>query len=514
MRQNISILIQQRKIHIRFRLVAVLAYALLIIPILIFFWGWLRWYFALLFSGILLAGFYAVYKMDYFNKAESIDMPVDVLLLIAAALGMWVLISGSSGVSVSNYDTPWRRAILRDLINYEWPVHYEGTGNYLVYYHVFYMIPAVIGKMFGWHAALIAQAVMLWLVIFTSFLLIVFVVHAAETKIYWLICLAVIGWSGLNALGSIFMQIFGWSLGGLGLGSNEAYCDALFNGESFNFFYRSNDNFIGDIYNQCMIWLAVPLMLENQKIHNYAFIGILLLPYSPWGVIGIAVLMVIDAVYQAVGFIREKHIKDLFMEIFSVQNICILASVGVVFGFYFSGTPRLNADGANFGILTLSKFDLPRIVGLVIFWLCEFGIYDMFLWKKYRKDHLFVWSLPVLMIIPICWAGSIWGRDFCMNASLPALYMLMVYMIVYIKDQVTGQILTMKNFIFLVCIFIAASTPILNWGSKVQMMIAEKRIAVTNDNVYTLSDKEIENCENFLTADDSEWYFKYIAKKR
>lgn len=504
-----------QKIHISFQTIAGMAYLIMIVPVLIFFFGWLRWYYACLFSAVLLAGFYLVWKQDYKWKTQSLDVPLKTMLCVAFVFWMWVMITGSSGVSASNWDTPWRRAILRDLINYEWPVYYPETGNFLVYYHVFYLVPALAGKVCGWHAALIVHAVCIWLIIMVSFLLIAILLKVQETKWFYLICTMIVGWSGLNALGWIVMQIFGWNAGNFGLGLNESYCDALFNGESFNYHYRSNEDVVSQVYNQLMIWLAVPLMLENHKIHNYAFIGILLLPYSPWGVIGIAFLMAADAVFQAAEFFRKDKIKAFFREVFSVQNLCVLASVGVVFGLYYSGTPRLNASGANFGILTLHKFDLPRIAGLLIFWMCEFGIYYLFLWKKNRKDHLFVWTLPVLMLIPVCWAGSIGGRDFCMNASLPALYLLMIYMMVYLKEHVIGCVLTLKNLVLLFCLFIAASTPLMSWGSKMQVMIAEKSISVTDDSVYTLSDKCLEDGvnANFLTPEDTVWKFQYIAKE-
>lgn len=506
--------IKNVKLHIKYKTIASMAYAILLIPILIFFLGWLKWYYTLLFSFILLASMWLVYRSDYLNRTESLDIPLKTLICIAIIIGLWILITGNCGVSVSNYDTPWRRAVLRDLIDFEWPVYYEKTSNYLVYYHVFWMVPALIGKVFGWHAALISQAAWLWLIIMVSFLLIAFLLRADSSKLLFLICALIIGWSGLNALGCIFMQQAGWNLYEFGLGLNENYCDALFNGESFNFYYRSNEDFLCENYNQLPIWLVVPLMLENRKIKNYAFIGILLLPYSPWGVIGIAILMIIDAIHQAIEYFKNKHIKELFLEIFSIPNICILASVGVVFGFYFSGTSRLSDGSASFGILTLSKFDIPRIIGLIVFWLCEFGIYYIFLWRNNKKDHLFTWSLPALMVIPICWAGSIWGRDFCMNVSLPILYMLMIYMIIYLKDHVVGKVLTFKNLLLLVCLFIAFSTPVLDWGSKIQTMIVNQSIAVTDDHYYTFSDKAITDdasFANFLVNDSG--LFKYISKR-
>lgn len=504
---------RNNKFHIKFKTVAAMAYAILLIPILIFFIGWLKWYYALLFSIVLLAGMWFIYRSDYLNRTESLDIPLKTLICIAIIMGLWILITGTSGVSVSSSDIPWRRAILRDLIDFDWPVYYNNTSNYFVYYHVFWIVPALVGKIFGWHAALIAQAAWLWIIIMISFLLIAFLLRADSSKLFFLICVFIIGWSGLNALGSIFMQQAGWSFYPFCLSSNEGYCDFLFNGECFNYLYRSNDDLLCQVYNQLPIWLVVPLMLENRKIRNYAFIGILLLPYSPWGVIGVAILMMIDAIHQSVAYIKNKNIKKLFFDIFSVPNVCILVSVGVVFGFYFSGSSSLSNGTASFGILTLSKFDTPRIIGLIVFWLCEFGIYYMFLWKNNKKDHLFIWSLPVLMIIPICWAGSIWMRDFCMNVSLPILYMLMIYMITYLKDHVIEKILTLKNLALLVCLFIAFSTPILNWGGKIQIMVENKSIAVTDDHYYTFSDKMITDDASFVhfLVNDS-GLFKYISK--
>lgn len=501
------------KLHVKFKTIVAIAYAILLIPILIFFIGWLKWYYALLFSFILLAGMWLMYRSDYLNKTESLDIPLKTFICIAVIIGFWILIAGNCGVSVSNYDTSWRRANLRDLINFDWPVYYDSTSNYTAYYHTFWMVPALIGKIFGWHAALIAQAAWLWIIIMVSFLLISFLLHADSSKLLFLICIVIVGWSGLNALGCIFMQQAGWNARPFCLSRNESYCDFLFNGESFNYHYRSNEDFLCENYNQLPIWLVVPLMLENRKIKNYAFIGILLLPYSPWGVIGIAILMIIDAIHQAIDYVKEKQVKELFFEIFSVPNMCILASVGVVFGFYFSGTSSLSNDVARFGILTLSKFDAPRIIGLIVFWLCEFGIYYMFLWKDNRKDHLFIWSLPALMIIPICWVSTIWGRDFCMNVSLPILYMLMIYMIIYLKDHVMEKILTLKNLVLLVCLFIAFSTPILDWGGKIQIMIENRSIQVTDDYYYTFSDKEITDhpyLANMLVKDPG--LFTYISK--
>ena len=71
--------------------------------------------------------------------------------------------------------------------------------------------------------------------------------------------------------------------------------------------------------------------------------------------------------------------------------------------------------------------------------------------------------------------------------------------------------ITLKNFMLMLCLFIAATTPIFDWSNKIQTMREHESIAVTDDSVYTLSDKSIEGYENFLIDDFGK--FKFIAKR-
>lgn len=502
--------IAHTKVSIPFRWIVLAAHAVLIVPILIFFIGWLKWYWGFLFSGILLFGAVTVIKKDYWDNLDKLELPALHLVLIIFVFGVWIAYSGSCGVGVSNYDTPWRTACLRDLINFQWPVYYPEIDAGLCYYFIFWMIPALFGKFFGLGFAFVVQWAMMLLIVLISFLLILYLFKDYRVQVLWLICVFIVLWSGINILGTILTDIRGWNLYGLQMGLNEAYCDAFFNGESFNFYYRSNQDFICESYNQILIWMVVPLFIQNKKIHNYAFWGILLFPFSPWATIGFGILMVIDAIHHII----KNSFKIFFREAFSIQNVSVIFSVFVVFGLFFTANSRTDAgQGGGFGILTLSKFDFPRIVGLIIFWICEFGIYFALIWKKYKKNWNFCMLLPVLLLIPFFWVGNIWGRDFCMNVSLPALYILMIYMIGYIKDEVIGQKINGRNFVLIICLVAAATTPVFDWAGKTKVMIAQKSIVVQDDNFYTYSDKRPEDLINQLIAHpDGMLFYQLLAK--
>lgn len=500
------------KISIPFKWVAAAAHAILIIPVLIFFTGWLKWYFGLLFSAVLLFGAVWMIRKEYWDNTDRLELPLVHTVPVMAIFGLWVLFSGSCGVGVSNYDTPWRTAYLRDLTTFDWPVYYPQSDAGLCYYFIFWMVPSLFGKVFGLSGAFVVQWIWMVLMVTVSFLLILYLFKDYRAKVLWLVCSFMVLWSGINILGTVFTDIMGWNpYGGIPMRALEDYCAGFANGESFNFLYRCNDEYLKQIYNQLPIIVCVPLYLQNRKIRNFAFWGLLLFPFSPWGTIGLGILMVIDAA----RFMVKDPFKLLIREVFSIQNLSAVFSVFIVFGLFFTANSRTDTgQGGGFGIITLSKFDFPRIAGLIAFWLCEFGIYFAFLWKKYRKDFNFRVLLPVLMLIPFFWVGNIWGRDFCMNVSLPALYILMVYMIGYVKDEVMGQALDGKKFALVLCLAAAATTPVFDWAAKTKVMVSQKSFVVQDDSFYTYSDKNPDELINQLVINpDKNLFYMYLARQ-
>ena len=295
------------------------------------------------------------------------------------------------------------------------------------------------------------------------------------------------------------------------MSSMEGWCDGYGGfGEPFEFIYRSNQDAICQIYNQMLVWIAIPLYLQIRKIHNYAMIGLLLLPFSPWGTLGLAIIMIIDAIYH----FKTDGFKFIIKEIFSIQNICAVMSLLIAFGLFFASNSRTNASqGGGIGMLSLNRFDIDHIIEIILFWLCEFGIYCLFIKKKFQKDYLYKVLIPILMLIPLFFIGGSTSRDFCMNASIPALYILMIYMIMYVKDEVMGKTLNFKHFILIICLITAACTPIFDIAAKAKVMCANKSFAVQNDWFYTFSNKDPDTLQNQAVKNSEQTaFFKYLAK--
>jgi hypothetical protein len=473
----------------------------------------------------LLAGFIWLFHSDYLKNRDVIRIPIRHFVLIALLMGFWVAMSGSCGVSVGLNDIPWRNAVLRDLINYNWPVVYD-TGYALAYYVVFWMVPAFVGKLLGWGAALFT----LWLwettILLVSFLLISHLVKADKPSTFWMIAIVFLLFSGLNLIGSALTQIVGHNEYGFGLNSNEAYCDNFFRGEATNFYYRSNVDCLEETYNQILIWLAVPLMLQNRKIHSFAFIGIILVPFSPWATIGIIPLMIGLGVIELYGHVKEKGLSKGLLktvkEVFSPANLGALIGCATVFAAFFltgahlSGAEESTSSGGlPFGILTLSAFTPALWLAYFTFCVLEFGLFAFFLYPKFKKDAFF-WVVVVwLFIAPLLWVGTISGRDFCMDASLPALFSMMIFMMLYCKDEVMGKPLGFKNLAFVIVLAIAFASPLMELCNQAEIMVADRSVSVVLEvtDITTFEGVKATRIANFVSVSPQEtFFFKYLAR--
>ncbi len=512
--------ILRAKIVIPYKWVAIMAYSILVIPIVLFFMGWLKWYLGVLFSIVLLAGMFWTIRKDYWTNEDQIEIPQSIFIGAGLTFVFWIFISGNCYTSVAKCDIIWRTTTLRDLVNYDWPVYYPELNGYLCYYFIFWMVPALAGKLLGgMPVAYIALVCWFLLILMTAFLLIAHCFRDYRKSVLKMIVIFMIMWSGINILGQFLMNHVGLYPNPAGFGDNEGYCDALFStdGQPFCFLYRSNEDFFSQCYNQLPVWLVVPLMLQNRNIRNYAFLGLLLLPFSPWGTVGMALMMMVDAVGF---FIKNKSIALFCREVFSFPNLCAVFSVFVVFSLFLS-CENLSDSAQKFGILRIGELTPQIVMGILIFWMAEFGIYYFLTWKKYKKDSLYVSVLIMLLFMPFVWVSSRYSRDFCMDATLPQLYVLMIYMIGYVKEELPnrepGSVKkrNIRNCLLIVSLGLAFTTPIFDWFNKINTMNRKQRISIQDQSVVTFSDMlgyQGDFGRPVSKNVDHAFFFRYLAK--
>ena len=154
------------------------AYIYLALPFIIFCMGWLRLTIALPVVAVILWVLWKFFNSDQESKNE---FPARITFYLLIATGLWVFLSGVGGYTFQNWDHHWRNVVLRDLINYPWPVVYaspeSGPIKMLIYYVGYWLPAALVGKIFGWDAANFALFLWTWLGILLVTLHILSLIH-------------------------------------------------------------------------------------------------------------------------------------------------------------------------------------------------------------------------------------------------------------------------------------------------------------------------------------------------
>ena len=496
----------------------------LLIPTLIYLYGWVKTPVAVLASASLIVATYYYIKRDIFvHHTGYFSINVWILLFSAGLIVLYTWICDIGGFTVSEIDSPWRESVFQDLVDYSWPVVYPKTNLRLIYYFNFWMVPAVIGKLSGHMAANIS--LLLWFAIglLLIYLLMVSSYKETNTSICLVSLFLLLFFGGIKIIGFLYSEItnifpYQYDL----LQRNSGWLDCLFNGYSFNWLFRMNLDAAKNIINQTIpVWLTTLLVIMNKdRIENYAYIGLLLLPYAPLPFVGEAVLLIGMALFWEKPSVQVWIYK--IRQSISTQNI--LACIGIlpVFYAFFSANSTVSSESGGFMLLPLEKFDTIRIISLLVFYLVEFGIYYMIIAKDHYREPIFYFVLVCMMISPMIEFGKRGGRDFVMNFSLPFLFVLMLWIIKYIDRHIVNQVLSGTGLLLILSIFLASLTPICQIFAKVDYMVENNRVKIDNNWIHTFADKKrlnnpvgiVDYYENFLVEDNSTLWTRIEKQKK
>ena len=167
-----------------------IAYFLLLLPASFFIMGWIRPWIAIPATALLLAAWVLILLHARKTQTAVYEIKVRTIVLISVVLLLWCYMAGLGGFFYQSNDHHYRNAIFRDLVSFRWPVVYEQTGNSLVYYIGFWLVPASIGKLANlffsfdtsWFVANIALLLWSFLNLFFVFLLILIYTKADSHK--------------------------------------------------------------------------------------------------------------------------------------------------------------------------------------------------------------------------------------------------------------------------------------------------------------------------------------------
>ncbi|RJP52435.1 MAG: hypothetical protein C4586_02995 [Anaerolineaceae bacterium] len=397
-------------------------YLYLTFPFIIFCMGWLRLSIAIPVTAIILWVLWLLWTQssgDFGKNRADLHSLVPAILVA----GLWVLLSGVGGYAFQNWDHHWRNAVLRDLINFDWPVVYSsaerGPFKMLIYYVGDWLPAALAGKLLGWKFANFILFLWTWL----GLLLVVLnlskggTIPSLQKTSPLKIILFLIFFSGMDALGMLLLAPDYPSLFPA-IQHLEIWAGDLQ--------YSSFTTGLFWVFNQAvMAWLCISIFISlGHSLGNSAtlqlqkalpqsdtrgllsFIWSLCFFFAPLASIGLLPYLLIEWIKQTD---IKKPFKDIRFGLLFASAIIVIVSY-----LFFSSNAAAQERG----------FQSIAIKDLLIFFLLEGGILWLFLAPRLWHNPYWMVTGLLLFFIPFIQLGS--GRDFVMRASIAPLFYLMI----------------------------------------------------------------------------------------
>ena len=414
----------------------VLCMSYLLLPVLIFCIGYLKFYIgipmALAFAALLV---FAVKGPGY---KKSIGKPFIKLplkhIIICAVIAVGVsLITGIGEFVYALEDHAYRRAILRDLIDYPWPVVYDtatqtnpvvieyfaGHADKMgfIYYFAYFLPAALIGKVAGMTAACIALLIWNSAGLFLIFLgMTVFAKRPSYAGPF-----IVVFFAGLDVIPNIVNAVchYDWWLW------MEGYVPYLC--------YVANFTELCDVYHQIVPCFIIVLLLMTQPDTRATGLSTgILFAYSPWATIGILPLVIGSFFRKDCG--AGKGIQAV-KNIFTPVNILSAALILFLYGsFYTSNSGSISFQGVAW---TLYSNPVLYIPAYLIFLSVEVLPFYLMLRGRCIKEPMFVAAIFTLILLPVYVVSEM--NDFTMRGSMPALFVIQLYLTELVAEKAAAN---------------------------------------------------------------------------
>lgn len=423
-------------IKIPFRMWYGLAVGFIVIPVIVFCLGYLRWYvgipFAFCFAALSAVAVLecrkpAAGRTELTSNAKEIVIPLKYLIGFAVFAVFLAWFSGVGEFIYSLQDHAIRRATLSDLVSYKWPVIYDystqtnpdvikeigktGGKTALMYYFTYWMPAALFGKLFGRTAA------DLFLMLWTA--LGIFLILIGMAKINGRACVTqpmfLMFFGGLDVIPALVHSATGYRL----WTSLEGWVP--------NMAYYCNMNEFANVFHQCVpCFLITVLIMLSVNTRSFGLTGGLLFAYSPFGVFGI-IPVILTAMFRKE---LRQDVKGTLKDLITAANVIPAVILLVMYGSFYSA----NSQAVGKNGFTWKYYDS---IGLfVICYLC-FIIIEVLpvsavLFKRYKKNAFYRCAVICLTLIPLYMMT--WVNDFAMRASMPSRLIMCVLLAGFFRE--------------------------------------------------------------------------------
>jgi len=387
-----------------------------LLPVLFFLIGWFNDLAAIPSAlGLVLVSYRALTPDAGNTEGGSLSFGAWAAIFFIALL--WVALSGTGGIGYQNWDHVKHNAMMNDLVRNAWPLRYQQAEALLVYYVPFYLIPAFLGKLFGWAIG----NLLLWLQLFLLVLLALSWIvktlraHGAQVPLVLLLFIFASGndWVGqvlTTGVPEFFTLLEGWTY-------------FQYSSITAQLFWVPN-SFLAALVGTILFIDA----LNRASLFRAVLAWVLTFFWCPYVALGLLPFFL--AFIPAVTVWRRL----LHNEWKWILLTCPAALLALLF---------YSAKSSSFGSLPIWKtyetsfpgfaFDYARFMLLEVLWAVPFICY--FRKKKLVPDdswRMFLIAIGALAVIPLMSAPGI--ADFIMKASMPALCVFFLVIIQTVRN--------------------------------------------------------------------------------
>lgn len=380
-----------------------LAAAYLLLPLLIFQLGWLRWQYALPLSVGLLP---ALYRTWTARRRGAAALSRAEWLGVAGVSIAWISLSGLTPGFLLNLDWLTRMSVLRDLVIGNWPVGYSLPGGELILRCPlgYYMVPALVGKLTSLHGARVA--LWIWTALGSAlFLALMLGANAKRRPGAWRSALLIaVFFSGMDIVGWMFSRHVGLEFGTHIEWWAERFMEGSqiqYSSQTTQLFWVPNHGLPG--------WLLAAIAWRHRRSGMAVVAAALLLLgtvfWAPLVAVGAAPLL-LWCVWRAQGW-RPLALNSLH------PSVLALLPSGV-----------LVARFLTMGVAPVSAGHAPALANATVFIVLEFGLLAWTVLACGERAPLLLLALLELVLLPFLYYGP--ANDLVMRASIPGLVILMM----------------------------------------------------------------------------------------
>lgn len=477
---------------LRNRAIDGLSLTFLILPNILFAWGWLKPLYA---TPLTIAALYLVYSFFKWRKNLPNENSVEGdsswwksdLFCICLAIA-WAAISGIGGVGLQNSDYVKHNAIFLDLMHQSWPVHYSGTvvtdgaPRFLVYALAHYLPAALVGKFAGWTTANLFLFV--WDILGTA-LALVWVIRIARLRQWTLVALFPF-FSGLDFLGHYLTK------GGL-----PRMGDHIEWWQGFVQFSSHTTMLVWVPQHAIAGWLAAALVVESVRSKN----GVMaIVPLS---------LIAIWSPLVTMGLFPFVATGCLFGSTRGKVSIPLLGAAAIVLALT---VPFFAANDMSFPHGFFAGFDskASNIVTFVLFYAIELLVFVIPVMRLLKGTNgpeqlVFATAIGCLLLFPLYKLGA--AHDLAMRGSVSALFLLACFVLRALqsveKSRLSYQVLA-------IAFAIGSLTAISEIARSINFYKSSPPTEDTVKGIAQLGRDEF--VEQYLGKADT-IFFKYLAKE-